>query len=92
MVALPHACLPSGGDSNHRSHRRQIYSVEQTHVFTDDFGVVPLFFLIQFSVRQLCRRFAPVFGINVRIDLRDLDGRVPEQGLHGAQFGAALIR
>lgn len=31
-------------DSNHRSHRRQIYSVEQTRRIADDFGVVPLLF------------------------------------------------
>ena len=53
-------------------------------------GSFPCFSLIQFSVRQLCRRFAPVFGIDVGINLRDLDGRMSEQGLHGAQLGAAL--
>lgn len=42
------------------------------------------------SVRQPCRRFAPVLGIDVGIDLRDLDGRVSEQGLHGTQLGAAF--
>ncbi len=42
------------------------------------------------SVRQLLRRPALVVGIDVRIDLRDLDGRVTEQGLHGTQLGAAF--
>lgn len=42
------------------------------------------------SVRQPCRRFAPVLGIDVGINLRDLDRRMPEQGLHGAQLCAAL--
>lgn len=31
-------------DSNHRSHRRQIYSVEQTRRIPEVFGVVPLLF------------------------------------------------
>lgn len=42
------------------------------------------------SVRQHLRCAAPVFGINVSIDLRDLNGRVSEQGLHGTQLCAAL--
>ena len=53
--------------------------------------IPPIFFGgITNLVRQLLRRPALVFGINVRIDLRDLNGRVSEQGLHGAQLGAAL--
>ena len=53
-------------------------------------GSFPCFSLIRLSVRQLLRRPALVVGINVSIDLRDLDGRVSEQGLHGTQLGAAF--
>ena len=42
------------------------------------------------SVRQLLRRPALVVGIDVGINLRDLDGRMSEQGLHGTQLGAAF--
>lgn len=45
---------------------------------------------LQILVRQLLRRPALVVGIDVRIDLGDLNGRVSEQGLHGTQLGAAL--
>lgn len=45
---------------------------------------------LQILVRQLLRRPAPVLGIDVGINLRDLDRRMPEQGLHGAQLCAAL--
>ncbi len=31
-------------DSNHRSHRRQIYSLEQPRRIPKDFGVIPLLF------------------------------------------------
>ena len=43
-------------DSNHRSHRRQIYSLEQTHVFIDDFGVVPLIFPYLMLAKNKMRR------------------------------------
>lgn len=53
--------------------------------------IPPIFFGgITNSVRQLLRRPALVVGIDVRIDLGDLNGRVSEQGLHGTQLGAAL--
>ena len=53
-------------------------------------GLFPCFSLIRLSVRQHLRCAAPVLGIDVGINLRDLDGRMSEQGLHGTQLGAAL--
>ena len=53
-------------------------------------GSFPCFSLIRLSVRQHLRCAALVVSIDVSIDLRDLNGRVSEQGLHGTQLGAAL--
>lgn len=79
--------LTANGQFTHIKFSKNIDKANfSPHHCNHSFGREVLFY----SVRQLCRRFAPVLGIDVGINLRDLDGRMSEQGLHGAQLGAAL--